>query len=43
MTLYIGGQVGFKPRVIEGIPEKAKFESPLSLLLDGQQRFTSMY
>ncbi|WP_256363482.1 hypothetical protein [Gilliamella sp. A7] len=43
MTLYIGGQVGFKPRIIEGILEKAKFESPLSLLLDGQQRFTSMY
>ena len=42
MTLYIGGQVGFKPRVIEGIPEKAKFESPL-LLLDGQQRIISIY
>lgn len=43
MTLYIGGQVGFKPRVIEGIPEKAKFESPLSVLLDGQQWITSIY
>lgn len=43
MTLYISGQVGFKPRVIEGITEKAKFESPLSLLLDGQQRITSIY
>ena len=43
MTLYTGGQVEFKPRIIEGAPEKAKYESPLSLLLDGQQRITSMY
>ncbi|WLS94989.1 hypothetical protein [Gilliamella apis] len=42
MTLYIGGQVGFKLRIIEETPEEEKIESTLSLL-DGQQRITSMY
>ncbi len=35
MTLYIGGQVGFKLRIIEETPEEEKIESTLSLL-DGQ-------
>ena len=43
MTLYTGGSVEFQPRLIEGVPESAKTETPQSLLLDGQQRITSMY
>jgi uncharacterized protein with ParB-like and HNH nuclease domain len=43
MTLDTGGQVNFKPRPIEGAPDNAKSESPRSLLLDGQQRMTSLY
>jgi len=41
MTLQVGGGVEFKPRMIEGAPP-AK-ESAEALLLDGQQRLTSMY
>jgi hypothetical protein len=41
MTLQVGGGVEFKPRMIEGAP--APRESAESLLLDGQQRLTSMY
>ena len=43
MTLDTGGDVNFKPRPVEGAPEKAKQFSPHSLLLDGQQRMTSLY
>jgi hypothetical protein len=43
MTLHTGGPVNFKPRPIEGAPAAAKQASPLSLLLDGQQRMTSLY
>jgi hypothetical protein len=43
MTLETGGEVNFKPRPIEGAPAKAKSVSPDSLLLDVQQRMTSMY
>ncbi|MBE7544144.1 MAG: DUF262 domain-containing protein [Bryobacteraceae bacterium] len=43
MTLRTGGPVSFKPRPIEGAPEEAKKESPQSLILDGQQRITSLY
>ena len=43
MTLVSGGNVNFKPRPIEGAPEVAKHVSPHSLLLDGQQRMTSLY
>ncbi|UYZ84339.1 DUF262 domain-containing protein [Entomomonas sp. E2T0] len=43
MTLYTGGPVEFKPRIIEGVPEATKSVLPQSLLLDGQQRITSMY
>lgn len=44
MSLEIGGQeVSFKPRPVEGAPEKAKEASPEFLLLDGQQRMTSLY
>jgi hypothetical protein len=43
MTLDSGGDVSFKPRPIEGAPVAAKDCLPLSLLLDGQQRMTSLY
>ena len=44
MSLETGGkEVNFKPRPVEGTPEKAKETSPDFLLLDGQQRMTSLY
>src|ERR1700746_2147239 len=43
MTLDTGGPVNFKPRPIEGAPLEAKNKLPHSLLLDGQQRMTSLY
>lgn len=43
MTLDTGGEVDFKPRPIEGAPAEAATEKPQSLLLDGQQRITSLY
>ncbi len=43
MTLETGGTVDFKPRPIEGAPASAKQVTPQSLLLDGQQRMTSLY
>ena len=42
MTLSAGGETWFKPRLIEGVkPGNVKEAS--ALLLDGQQRLTSMY
>ena len=43
MTLNTGGPVNFKPRPVEGAPEAAKKTIPRSLLLDGQQRMTSLF
>src|SRR5213593_4434186 len=43
MTLDSGGDVNFKPRPIEGAPAAAKTTPAQSLLLDGQQRMTSLY
>lgn len=43
MTLDTGGEVDFKPRPVEGTPPSAREFSPQSLLLDGQQRMTSLY
>lgn len=43
MSLNTGGPVNFKPRPIEGAPPSAKEATPRSLLLDGQQRMTSLY
>jgi hypothetical protein len=43
MTLETGGALNFKPRLIEGAPDAAKHAYPQSLLLDGQQRMTSLY
>ena len=41
LTLETGGEVRFKPRPIEGAPEPER--PPDTLLLDGQQRITSLY
>src|SRR5271169_6986698 len=43
MSLDTGGPVNFKPRPVEGAPSEAKQIAPQSLLLDGQQRMTSLY
>jgi hypothetical protein len=43
MTLDTGGDVNFAPRLIQGAPAKNSSISPRSLLLDGQQRMTSLY
>ena len=43
MTLERGGEVEFKPRTVEGAPPEAKKVQAQSLLLDGQQRMTSLY
>jgi len=43
MSLDSGGEVNFKPRPIEGAPPEANKITPQSLLLDGQQRMTSLY
>ncbi|MEO8182958.1 MAG: DUF262 domain-containing protein [Deltaproteobacteria bacterium] len=43
MTLRTGGPVSFKPRLIEGAPAESKRTVPDALLLDGQQRMTSLY
>jgi hypothetical protein len=43
MTLDTGGEVNFKPRPVEGAPAESSLVAPYSLLLDGQQRMTSLY
>lgn len=43
MSLDTGGPVNFKPRPVEGAPQEARQTAPQSLLLDGQQRMTSLY
>jgi hypothetical protein len=43
MSLDTGGPVNFKPRPVEGAPAQARRTAPQSLLLDGQQRMTSLY
>jgi hypothetical protein len=43
MSLDTGGPVNFKPRPVEGAPQEARQVQPQSLLLDGQQRMTSLY
>src|SRR5205085_12636299 len=40
MTLQTGGEVRFKPRLIEGAPDENERCVPEALLLDGQQRIT---
>ena len=41
LTLETGGEVRFKPRPVEGAPPQDR--PPEALLLDGQQRVTSLY
>ena len=41
LTLQTGGDVRFKPRLLAGVP--ANDAAPDELLLDGQQRVTSLY
>ena len=41
LTLETGGEVRFKPRPLEGV--QANGVGPAELLLDGQQRMTSLY
>ncbi|MBV9735975.1 MAG: DUF262 domain-containing protein [Acidisphaera sp.] len=43
MTLQTGGEVNFKHRLIEGAPGEYRSAKPDFLLLDGQQRITSLY
>jgi hypothetical protein len=43
MSLNTGGPVNFKPRPVEGAPAEARQVTPQELLLDGQQRMTSLY
>ena len=42
MMLEAGGDLNFKSRLIEGVPDSGK-PSPDYFLLDGQQRITSLY
>ena len=43
MTLVTGGEVNFKERPVQGAPDEAYKAAAKSLLLDGQQRMTSLY
>ena len=44
LSLATGGDVNFKPRPLEGVDRnKAGLSAPRELLLDGQQRLTSLY
>ena len=43
MRLETGGEVQFKERAVEGSPKEAKDTRANYLLLDGQQRITSLY
>jgi hypothetical protein len=43
MTLRTGGSVNFKPRCVEGAPVQSQQTPHDALLLDGQQRMTSLY
>lgn len=43
MVLQEGGEVRFKPRPIEGVEYGQNSISPERLILDGQQRITSLY
>jgi hypothetical protein len=44
MLLETGGKgVTFKPRPVEGVRKNIQYAKPERLILDGQQRFTSLY
>jgi len=41
LTLETGSEIAFKPRLLAGVPDKVVV--PEELLLDGQQRITSLF
>ena len=43
MFLETGGEVNYKPRLFTGVDPKYKDVEPEYLVLDGQQRLTSLY
>ena len=43
MTLETGGAAQFKARLVEGVDSAHASQSPETLILDGQQRLTSLY
>jgi hypothetical protein len=43
MLMETGGETRFKPRPVEGTDPQLESISPDTLILDGQQRFTSLY
>ena len=43
MLLQTGGATNFKARLVEGVPESKVDVVPQRLILDGQQRMTSLY
>ncbi len=43
MMLQAGGETRFQPRLIEGVPQENLSDNLEYLLLDGQQRITSLY
>ena len=44
LSLQAGGEVNFKPRLLEGVNGRdGGYSAPAELLLDGQQRLTSLY
>lgn len=43
LSLQTGGEINFKPRLLAGVPAHTSKVEPAELLLDGQQRLTSLY
>lgn len=43
MMLETGGEARFQPRAVEGVDFGAKKPEPMRLILDGQQRLTSLF
>lgn len=43
MMLHSGGEVRFRPRPLEGVDSRGLNQEPDRLILDGQQRLTSMF
>lgn len=43
LSLQTGGEVNFRPRLLAGVPADTSKVEPVELLLDGQQRLTSLY
>lgn len=43
LSLKTGGELNFRPRLLAGVPADTSKVEPAELLLDGQQRLTSLY